>query len=186
MELVEAGATRHRGGDPDDALVALRLFDEGVREDGRVLRRRLGGRLLELLDLLRRVALTHGYDGLLRRLLAVDDRPRLGRVPLLHPLEAALLGGLEALALDGVDVDDDGPVGLQRLGERPPQGRDIVAVDHAHVGEVELLEEEAGRPVGLDRSLDLGAEALDSAAEAERQLGEPLLRGGARLVEARA
>ena len=65
-----------------------------------------------------------------------------------------------------------------------PQGGDVVAVDHAHVGEVELLEEEAGRPVGLDRGLHLGAEPLDAAAEAERQLGEPLLGGGARLVEA--
>ena len=60
-----------------------------------------------------------------------------------------------------------------------------MAVDRAHVGEVELLEEEARRPVGLDRGLHLGPEPLDPAAEAERQLGEPLLGGRARLVEAR-
>ena len=97
--------------------------------------------------------------------LAVDDRAGLGRVPLLHPLEAALLGGLEALALDGVDVDDDGAVGGEGLPQRPAHGADVMAVDDADVGEVELLEEEARRPVGLDRRLDLGSEPLDAAAE---------------------
>ena len=46
---------------------------------------------------------------------------RLGGVPLLHALEAALLGGREALALDGGDVDDDGPLGLEGLAQRGAQ-----------------------------------------------------------------
>ena len=61
----------------------------------------------------------------------------------------------------------------------------VVAVDHAHVGEVELLEQEPGRPVGLDRLLELRAEALDPAAEAERQLRQPLLDALAGVVEPR-
>ena len=69
------------------------------------------------------------------------------------------------------------------------QGRaqcgDVVTVDHAHVGEVELLEQQPGGPVGLDRRLDLGAEPLDLTTEAERQLGEPLLDVLAGVVQAR-
>ena len=54
---------------------------------------------------------------------AGDDRARLGGVPALHALQAALLGRGEALALHGGDVDDDGPVGRQRLAQRAPQAR---------------------------------------------------------------
>ena len=106
-------------------------------------------------------------------------------MPLLHPLEAALLGGREALALDGVDVNDDRALGGEGVGQRPSQGGDVVTVDDAHVGEVELLEEQSRCPVGLDRRLDLGAEALDAAAEAERQLRQPLLDLLARGMQAR-
>ena len=105
-------------------------------------------------------------------------------MPFLHRLEAAFFGGGEALALDGVDVDDDRAFGVEGLLQRFAQGADVVAVDHAHVGEVELLEEEAGRPVGLDRRLDLRAEPLDPLAEAERQLGQPVLDPLAGVVEA--
>ena len=69
--------------------------------------------------------------------------------------------------------------------QRLAQGVHVVAVDHAHVGEVELLEEEARRPVGLDRRLDLRAEPLDPPAEPERQLGQPVLDPLAGVVEAR-
>ena len=69
--------------------------------------------------------------------------------------------------------------------QRLAQGVHVVAVDHAHVGEVELLEEEARRPVGLDRRLDLRPEPLDPPAEAERQLGQPVLDPLAGVVEAR-
>ncbi len=60
-----------------------------------------------------------------------------------------------------------------------------MAVDDADVGEVELLEEQARRPVGLDRGLDLGAEPLERAPEAERKVGQPLLGLRAGLVPAR-
>ena len=110
---------------------------------------------------------------------------RLGRVPFLHPLEAALLGRGEALALDRVDVDDHRAFGLEGLAQGLAQGVHVVAVDHAHVGEVELLEEEARRPVGLDRRLDLRPEPFDPLAEAERQLGQPVLDPLAGVEEAR-
>ena len=83
-------------------------------------------------------------------------------------------------------MDDYRPVGLQRRLERRAQLGDAVAVERAHVGEIELLEEEPWRGVGLDRRLDLGAEALELAPETERQLRQPLLDVLARVVEARA
>ena len=72
----------------------------------------------------------------------------------------------------------------QRLADRAAQGADVVAVDHPDVGEVELLEQEPRRRVGLDRRLDLRAEPLDRSPEAERQPGQPLLDALARVVEA--
>jgi hypothetical protein len=96
-------------------------------------------------------------------------------MPLLHALEAAVLGGREAAALDGVDVDDDRATRLECLPQRGAKLADVVAIDHPHVGDPELLEEQSGSPVGLDRRLDLGTEPLDPAPEPERQLREPLL-----------
>ncbi len=184
-ELLQAGPPRHRRRDPDHALVALGLGDHRVGEDVRVLGRGAGGR--RLLEPLRRnrvgrVGLLDG-DRLGGRGFAVDDRVRLRRVPLLHPLQAALLCRGESLPLDRVDVDDDGAVGVKGLAESIAQRVDVVAVDHAHVGEVELLEEEAGRPVGLDCRLDLRPEPFDPLAEAERQLGQPVLDALAGVVE---
>jgi hypothetical protein len=116
--------------------------------------------------------------------LPLTIEPGFAAVPLLHPDEPALLGRLEALALDRLDVDDDGPTGFERLAQRLAQLGDVVAVDRAHVGEVELLEEEPGREVGLDRRLHLGPEPVDPAAEAQRQVSQSLLRRRTRLVEA--
>ena len=116
---------------------------------------------------------------------AVHDRAGLGGVPLLHALEPALLGRREALALDGLAVHDHRPVGLERLADRLAQRLHVVAVDHADVGEVELLEEEPGRPVRLQRLLQDRAEPLDLAADAGGQLGERLLDVLARVVELR-
>ncbi len=159
---------------PMTRLVALCLGDERVGEDLRVLRAAvtgaggassvscgaslpssIGGR-------------PSGVFALLRRRLAVDDRAGLCGVPLLHPLEPAILGRRETLALDGLDVDDDGTVGVERFRERTAERGDIVAVDDAHVGEVELLEKEPRRPVRLEGGLDLGAKALDALAEPPR------------------
>ena len=159
LEDVEPGAGVHRGGDAHHPLVALALLHHRVAEDLGVLRRdRSLGRLR-----------------LLRGGRAVEDRVGLGRVPLLHALEAAALGGLEALALHGVDVDDHRPLGVQGLADRLAQGAHVVAVDHPDVGQVELLEEQAGRPVGLQRLLEDRAQVLDAAADAGRELGQPLL-----------
>ena len=84
-----------------------------------------------------------------------------------------------------MDVDDDRPLGVQRVADRPAQRADVVAVDHPDVGEVELLEQEPRRRVGLDRRLDLRAQPLDRLAQAERQPGEPLLDPLAGVVERR-
>ena len=145
----EAGAGVHRGSDADDALVALALAHHRLAEDLGVLRR---GDALRL--------------GLGGRGTAVLDRVRLGGVPLLHALQAALLGGREALALDGGDVDDDGALGLEGGAQRLADGADVVAVDDAHVRPVELLPPQAGLPQRLDRLLDLRAEALEPRADA--------------------
>ena len=99
-ELLQPGPPRHRGGDPDHTLVASGLGDDRVGEDLGVLRRRPGGgRLLQPLgsDRLGRVGLPDRHRLGCRR--AVDDRVGLRRVPLLHPLQATLLGRGEALPL---------------------------------------------------------------------------------------
>ena len=49
-------------------------------------------------------------------------------------------------------------------------GADVVAVDHAHVGPVELLPPQAGRPERLDRLLEVRAEPLELRADPDRQL----------------
>ena len=60
---------------------------------------------------------------------------------------------------------------------------DVVAVDHSHVGDVELLEEEPRRPVGLQRLLHDRPQPLDPLADAGGKPGEPGLDLLARLVQ---
>jgi hypothetical protein len=115
----------------------------------------------------------------------VLDRVRLGGVPLLHALQAALLGGGEALALDGGNVDDHGSLGLEGGAHRLADGAHVVAVDDAHVGPVELLPPQAGLPQGLDRLLELRAEALEAGADPAGQPRELFLDALARLPQAR-
>ena len=83
-----------------------------------------------------------------------------------------------------MDVDDDGPIGLERVADRPSERADVVAVDHPDVGEVELLEKEPRRPVGLDRRFQLWPQALDPLPEAERKPRERVLHALAGVVEA--
>ena len=106
-------------------------------------------------------------------------------MPALHALQAAVLGRGEALALHRRDVDDDRPVGRQRLAQRAAQGGHVVAVDDAGVGPVELLPQQAGGPEGLDRLLELRAEALEGRADAAGQLGQPVLDPLARVPQLR-
>jgi hypothetical protein len=96
-------------------------------------------------------------------------------VPLLHALQAALLGGGKALALHGGAVDHHGPLGGQGLAQGAAQRADVVAVDDAHVGEVQLLPPESRGPEGLDRLLEVRTQALERVADADRELGEPAL-----------
>ena len=93
--------------------------------------------------------------------------------------------GREALALDRRAVDDDRALGLEGGAQRAAQRAHVVAVDDAHVGPVELLPEQAGRPERLDRLLQLRAEPLERRADAGGQLRQPLLDALARLPQAR-
>jgi len=60
------------------------------------------------------------------------------------------------------------------------QGAHVVSVDHAHVGPVELLPPQAGRPERLDRLLQLRPESLEGGADATGQPHQPALEVGAR------
>ena len=113
------------------------------------------------------------------------DRLRLGGMPLLHALQAAVLGGREALALDRGAVDDDGALGLERGPQRAAHRAHVVTVDDAEVGPVELLPPQPGRPERLHGLLEARAEALERRADAGRQLRELLLDALARLPQAR-
>ena len=64
-----------------------------------------------------------------------------------------------------------------------PQGAHVVTVDHAHVGEVELLPPQSGRPERLDRLLEMWAEALELGADPRRELGETALDVLARMPQ---
>ena len=61
----------------------------------------------------------------------------------------------------------------------------VVAVDHAHVGPVELLPPQARRPERLDRLLQVRAEALEGGADADRELRQPALDARARVPQLR-
>ena len=67
------------------------------------------------------------------------------------PGQAAFLGRRESAAFDGMDMNHDRPVGGESFGQCPTHGADIMSVDHAHVGKVELLEQQSRSPVGLYR-----------------------------------
>src|SRR6478736_2300708 len=106
-------------------------------------------------------------------------------MPLLHALQAAVLGGREALALDRRAVDDDGALGLERGPQRAAHRAHVVTVDDAQIRPVELFPPETGRPEGLHGLLEPRAEALERRADAGRQLRELLLDALARLPQAR-
>ena len=121
LELVEAGARRHRRGDRNHLVVPLRLGDQRLGEDAGIGRRaRLGlglgaGDDVELLD------------------AVIFVRRRLGRAV--------------ALALLGDDMDEHRPFGgVADILEYLDQPLDIVAVDRADIIEAELLEERAAGP----------------------------------------
>jgi hypothetical protein len=117
-EEVEAGAFGHRGGDRDDALIALGFADQALGEDLGV-GRRVRGRLL----------------------LGAGHHVELADAVV---LVGGGLGGGVTLALLRQRVDEDRP-GAARLGD--PEDRDealhVVPVDRADIGEAEFLEKRA-------------------------------------------
>ncbi len=82
-------------------------------------------------------------------------------------------------------MHDDRPLGGERLAQRLAQRAHVVAVDHAHVGPVELLPPQAGRPEGLDRLLQVRAEALEGGADAAGQPRQAALDVRARVPQLR-
>ena len=81
-------------------------------------------------------------------------------------------------------MHDHGAAGAERLPQRAPDLLHIVPVDHAHVCQVELLEEEPRRPERFQRFLQLRAEPLDLPPDAGREAGQPRLQHLAGLVAA--
>jgi hypothetical protein len=69
------------------------------------------------------------------------------------------------------------------FADRLAQRLHVVSVDHADVGEVELFEEQARRPVCLQRLLEDRADALDPLADPSRQPRERLLGVLPRVVQ---
>ncbi len=169
LEDVQAGAGVHGRGDAEHPLVALALATSALPNT----------------SVYWGIGLTGGTGRRPTGRRAAGDRLRLGGVPLLHALQAALLGGGKALALDRGAVHDDGPLGGQGLAQRAAHRADVVAVDDAHVGPVELLPPQTRRPEGLERLLDVGAEALEGGADAGRQLGQAALEVLAGVPQAR-
>ena len=154
-------ALEHRGGDADDARVALGLRHEGVAEDVGVVRR--AGLLLA------------------GGLAALDDE-RGGAV---HGL-AVGLGRRVAAALDRLDVDERRAVHLEGGPQRLAHAVDVVAVDRPDVGEAERLEQRAGdEPQGLGGVADLAAQ-LAGAGEPREAALELLAHLGERRVDADA
>src|SRR3954469_25890560 len=96
-------------------------------------------------------------------------------MPLLHALQAAVLGRREALALDRRAVDDHGALGLEGGAQRAAHRAHVMAVDDAEVGPVKLLPPQAGSPEGLYGFLEARTEALEGRADAGGQLRELLL-----------
>ena len=161
LEDVEAGPRVHRGGDPDHPVVAAALVHERVAEHLRVLRRS---------GLARSRACGPGAAG---APWAIDLG--LAACHFSIPSRPPSSAGREPLALDRGAVDDHGTLGGERLTKRAAQRAHVVAVDHAHVGEVELLPPQPGRPERLDRLLDVRAEPLERGAEPGGQLGQAVL-----------
>ena len=96
-------------------------------------------------------------------------------MPLLHPLEAALLGGRKSLALDRRAVDHHGTLSREGVAQRASESAHVMSVDHADVGELELLPPQTRRPERFDRLLHVRPEALERGTDPRRQLGQSLL-----------
>src|SRR3954447_18028007 len=96
-------------------------------------------------------------------------------MPLLHALQAAVLGRREALALDRGAMDDDGTLGLERGPQRAAHRAHVMTVDHPEVRPVELLPPQAGSPERLHGLLEARAQALERGADAGGQLRQLLL-----------
>ena len=117
LELAQAGAVGHGGGDADDLIVGLRQVVQGLGEG------------LGVGDA-RRLGLHPAVVGAELRQAVVGA--------------AVGLGVGDALALDGQDVDQDRAFEALDVPEGVEQALDVVAVHRADVGEAHLLEEQAG------------------------------------------
>ena len=155
---------------PDDAPVAPDLAHHGVAEDLRVLRRRRAGQPARRRAWRPRARRWRWSCGLAACHFSIPSSP---------PSSA----GAKPLPFTVAMWTTTGRCGLQRVAQGTAQRAHVVAVDDADVRPAELLPPQSRRPEGLDRLLELRAEALEALADAAGQLGEPLLDALARVVE---
>ena len=149
-ELLEAGPVRHRGGHPQDAIVAARLIDQRLRED-----RGIAGRVRFRLG------------------LHAGDHVELGGG---MALVRGCLGRGITLALLGHDVDQDRTVGPRPHGAQ--QGQQlfhVVTVDRPDIGKAQLLEQGAAHGHALQHLLGAARALLQGVRQhADGALGHRL------------
>ena len=146
LDLVEAGARRHRRGDRDDLLVARHFVLQRLGEH-RGIGRRAAARTLVL--------------------LARDD------VELDHAMifVGGIFGRAIALALLGHDMDQDRAfLGVADILEDFDQRLDIMAVDRADIIEAQLLEQGAAGHPAAGIFLHLARGAMERIRHRPRQL----------------
>ena len=177
LELRQAGAGRHAGGDPDDPPVRARQLDQLGHEDRRVVRglrlgprqgRRRGGvvghRLGRHLPVGPRAVVGVGAR--------VEGHRRQGRA-----VEADLvgLGRLVAAALLGADVDDRRPGQRQRAPQRAEERAEVVPRHDADVGDPEILEQLAGLGEVDDRLAEPPAQLEHGGSDDRDALDGPVV-----------
>ncbi len=163
LEDVQAGARVHRGGDPDHALVAPALAARSASPNTWVY---CGGARLG-------AAPAFGPPRPPGAPLAIDLG--LAACHFSIPSRPPSSAGAKPLPLTVAQWTTTGRSRGQRLAQRAAQRADVVAVDHAHVGEVELLPPQAGRPERLDRLLEVRTEPLERGADPRRELRQAAL-----------
>ena len=166
LELRHPGPGRHAGRDPDDAPVGTRQLDQLGREDRRVVRVLLGG----LGDhggrrgvVGHRFGRHHGSRLRRRGTLGCGDSDRWQGGPVEPDLVA--LGGSEAAALLGPDVDDGRSGQRQRTPERLEQRVQVMTRDDPDVGHPEVLEQLPGLGEVDDRTAKTLAQLEDRRAD---------------------
>ena len=183
LELRQAGAGRHAGGDPDDPPVSTCQLDQLGHEDRRVVRglrlgprrcSRRGGVVRHRLGGQRAAGayLPVGRRTVVRVGAGVEDHRRQGRA-----VEADLVGfgRLVAASLLGADMDDRRPGQRQRPPQRADERPKVVPRHDADVGDPEILEQLAGLREVDDRLAEPSAELEHGGSDERDALDGPVV-----------